>query len=406
MLQCAKDNLREVWIICAQHHAGDPRVSHKIGTSLVANGMRVRWIGPEFGGKGTLEGITFDYFAAKKSTLWERLNRKRRLRNKCFELIHEFEMGVVIAVEPDSAFVASQLARRCNARAIFDIHEVYHRDALVDRIPRWLHGAVSPIVLSYMRHACRRMDLLIGPGRSRIDPYRRREQESLIIRHCLGKEVIERNCGAPFLAGRKCYRVMHGKANASKGTMEVIRATALAAKMLPDGVELCLVCFDDFGINDKDERSAFYELVRREGLEGQVELRSMVSFTEMLEILVHCDIGLIAYGRECGVNCVPNRLFEYMAVGLPAIVPSFAIELKPIIEEFRCGLAVDTENPEAIANAIVWLVGNQEEARSMGNAGRLVSRESLNMEAEIEPLIRWIRNAMRSSGEKSIGRIK
>lgn len=381
-----------ICILCAQHAPDDARVTHKLGAMFVNSGFRVTWMGPETPAKGNFPGISFHYFhALKGGGLWQRLGQSRRLEGECLDLPGISTVNVFFSVEPDSALVAIRLARRFGARAVFDIHEVYHREGLVDRVPRWSLPLASHLVLRKLRSICRQVDLVVGPGRTRVDPYASEGQETLIVRHCLARKTIQEYVASPFAPVREVVRIMHGKALYSKGTREVIRAMKIAEAMLPYGPPLRLICFDDFGLDQASGRKAFQEAVRAEKAEHLIELNSLVPFTKMLSILSKCDIGVIAYGKECGVNCIPNRIFEYMAVGLPVIVPSYALELKPIIEQYGSGLAVDTERAEAIAEAIVMLVRDAELARRMGSAGRIASIEELYMEHEVQPLIEWIR---------------
>ena len=70
----------------------------------------------------------------------------------------------------------------------------------------------------------------------------------------------------------------------------------------------------------------------------------------------------------------------------------------PIIERYRCGIAADTELPQAIAEAVVRLVTDREAARKMGQSGREGSLAELNVEHEIQPLIEWIRRPVEKAG--------
>ena len=383
-----------ICILCAQHQPDDARVTHKLGDVFVKNGFRVTWVGPEHPIRGTFPGIAFHYFAATESSRWERLGRSRRLEHMCLGLSEISTVTNFFAVEPDSAAVAIRLARRFGARAVFDIHEVYHKEGLIDRVPRWARPLASYLVLHKLRSICRRVDLVMGPGRTRVAPYAPRTRESMIVRHCLSRKTIEEHAATPFGDTRKVVRIMHGKALYSKGTREMIRAVAMAERMLPGGPPLRLVCFDDFGIGSSQGRMAFFEAIKEEKAEHLIELNPVVPFSKMLSILSECDIGVIAYGRECGANYIPNRIFEYMAVGIPVVVPSYAVELQPIIQRYRCGLAVDTERAEAIADVIVRLISDQNAARKMGRAGRLSSLKELYMEHEVQPLIEWLRRPL------------
>jgi glycosyltransferase involved in cell wall biosynthesis len=131
--------------------------------------------------------------------------------------------------------------------------------------------------------------------------------------------------------------------------------------------------------------------IEKAGIKECVDLRSRIPNSEMPRFLSECDAGIITYGRTSGNGSLPNRLFEYMAAGLPVIAPSYAKEIVNVLEEERCGLTVDAENPEALAEAIVFLKMNPEKAREMGGRAREGFIQRHNWDVEVSPLIRRIR---------------
>src|SRR3546814_3897042 len=57
----------------------------------------------------------------------------------------------------------------------------------------------------------------------------------------------------------------------------------------------------------------------------------------------------------------PNKLFEYMAAGLPVIASDFG-HWREVVEPAGCGLLVNPTDTRAIARAIEHLIGHPEEA--------------------------------------------
>jgi glycosyltransferase involved in cell wall biosynthesis len=55
---------------------------------------------------------------------------------------------------------------------------------------------------------------------------------------------------------------------------------------------------------------------------------------------------------------------------------------KEIIDSSNCGLTIDPKNPSEIANAIQYLLENDEIAEQMGKNGRKAILEKYNWEAE------------------------
>jgi glycosyltransferase involved in cell wall biosynthesis len=105
------------------------------------------------------------------------------------------------------------------------------------------------------------------------------------------------------------------------------------------------------------------------------------------ENLASCHLGLIAYGRAFGMDSLPNRLFEYMAVGLPVLAPSYSEEIRRIVEGEQIGITVDFEDARAVAQAIKWFADNPAARIQMGSRARRAFRARHNWEADFASLL-------------------
>lgn len=93
------------------------------------------------------------------------------------------------------------------------------------------------------------------------------------------------------------------------------------------------------------------------------------------------------------VIAYPVKMFEYMAAGLPVIASDFPL-WREIVEGAGCGLLVDPLDPQAIADAMQWILDHPEEAAEMGRRGRKAVEERFNWEAESEKLVALYRNLL------------
>jgi glycosyltransferase involved in cell wall biosynthesis len=76
-----------------------------------------------------------------------------------------------------------------------------------------------------------------------------------------------------------------------------------------------------------------------------------------------------------------------MAAGLPVIASDFPLWRK-IVTESGCGLLVDPRNPQAIAEAMNYILSHPDEAAAMGQRGRTAVEGRYNWETEFPKLQR------------------
>ncbi len=81
----------------------------------------------------------------------------------------------------------------------------------------------------------------------------------------------------------------------------------------------------------------------------------------------------------------PNKLFEYLAVGLPVVTSDLPI-VRRICEAYGCGLVCDPTSPAAIAEACNRLLGDPDLYARM-RAGALAAAEVYNWEAQEQVLL-------------------
>src|ERR1019366_8316168 len=172
-------------------------------------------------------------------------------------------------------------------------------------------------------------------------------------------------------------------------TLSVVEATGRAAQIAKN---LRVIMFDTSPHELDPEYAVFAGAVERCGISEALDLRSGVPMSAMPSILRECDVGLVAYGRELGVDSLPNRIFEYMAAGLPVIVPSYAREMASIVTSERCGLTVDFEDVREISDAKLFLWNEPDQCRAMGRRGREAFERRHNWEAEVLPVLDRIRS--------------
>jgi glycosyltransferase involved in cell wall biosynthesis len=120
---------------------------------------------------------------------------------------------------------------------------------------------------------------------------------------------------------------------------------------------------------------------------GLVEHRGLLNRTEVAELMAHSRVGIVVLNPlKAYVQAQPTKLYEYMSAGLPVVASDFPI-WREIVTSAECGLLVDPLNPQAIAEALLWLLQHPEEAEKMGQRGRRAVHEIFNWERESKQLL-------------------
>ncbi len=118
----------------------------------------------------------------------------------------------------------------------------------------------------------------------------------------------------------------------------------------------------------------------------RVDYRGQCSRAQVGEMLASARAGLLLFHAAANhEDCMPNKLFEYMAAGLPVVI-SNTMNCSRIILENQCGLVVNPRDTDAIAAAIAHLTENPALANAMGERGRRLVLERYQWNSEAKKL--------------------
>ncbi len=384
-----------VCILTTIHPADDVRVYEKMACSFLAAGFKVSWVGPEY--------VFFDWSAITDSSVQYHFfptPRSKRERIMAWRSLLQVgrtipDVDVYFAPDPDSAMVALWLARGNHARVIFDIHEFYHRTLILNYVRGSLRSAVGILLKWMISLISRSCNLTIGVSETVLNTYIRDRKKSFVVRNCAPAWFAELPVAARGKSEREPFIIMHGKAAYFPEAPEFGRGTELvlaALRVLKDKIPLlCCIMFDTF--RGEAERDWFKQYVQDAGLQEIIDLRPGIPMRQMPQVLQACDVGLIAYRRGMEGGTLANRVFEYMGAGLPTIAPSYSPETVRVIRDEKCGVAVDFEDADAVANAILDLYLDEPLRLEMGQRARDAFLKRHNWDVEVQPLLDWIHQA-------------
>jgi glycosyltransferase involved in cell wall biosynthesis len=136
------------------------------------------------------------------------------------------------------------------------------------------------------------------------------------------------------------------------------------------------------------ESEYFNELSVKNGWKN-VDALGFINRSQAISLKQKCLAGIVTFlPYPNHINAQPNKIFEYMAAGLPVIGSNFPL-WKEIIEQNNCGICVDPTDSRAIADAINKLATNKDLALKMGENGSRLVKEKYNWGQEEFKLINF-----------------
>jgi glycosyltransferase involved in cell wall biosynthesis len=130
--------------------------------------------------------------------------------------------------------------------------------------------------------------------------------------------------------------------------------------------------------------------LRGQGLGDRVEFHGEVDLSEKAAFL-----------KSCSAFCLPSRMverrgvavLEAMAAGVPVVVPNRGV-FPELLAHTSAGVAVAPEDPQAIADALLPLYENPDEADRMGRAGAGAVADRYSAEAMAAETLRAYEEAI------------
>lgn len=111
-------------------------------------------------------------------------------------------------------------------------------------------------------------------------------------------------------------------------------------------------------------------------LESRVDMieKMLPSKLKTYTALAHIGISLDSFeDKNCLFN-LPNKVFDYLQAGLPLFATAIP-EVKRIIDEYQCGIAITNTNPDYIALVLTNLMNDRREYEQLKSNAIAASKE-------------------------------
>jgi glycosyltransferase involved in cell wall biosynthesis len=293
-----------------------------------------------------------------------------RFHRKAMRALRAEPADVYIANDLDTLPAAVVARRRLGGRVLYDSHELYTEHVGTPRktrVARAVQAAVerrlicrADRVITVNESIADELSLRYGASRPAVimnvpaRPTEPRDLEPVDLRRKLGLHP-----------GRRLALYVGG-ISTGRGMEEMV-----ASARFLDDVDIVLL-----GPVSASYRRGLEESAAAAGVADRVFFASAVAGNEVMQHAAGADVGLVPYRNTCLNNylSLPNKLFEYLAAGVPVVASDFP-ELRRVVRGEEVGATCDPDDPADIARAIAEVIRDPEWHRALSaNARRAAER--------------------------------
>ena len=360
-------NLKIVHVTSA-HKDGDVRIFQKESVSLAESGFEVYHLVPN--SKTRLEKgvhiVSFDF------PISSRFQRMFRLVKEVYKRAVEIDADVYHLHDPELLRNALKL-KKLGKKVIYDAHEDLPRDIMTkEYIPGFLQKIISQRFEKFENKVASKLDGIITATPFIRDRFLKINSNTLDINNFpIVDEIQISDAEWSTRENIVCYI---GVLSKIRGLKEMV----LGADLAKTPLKLA-----------GDYRDGMRpELINLEAWKNVSELGN-IDRKKAIELKNSSIAGLVIFHPVANhIDAQPNKIFEYMASGLPVIGSNFPL-WKKIIDEGNCGICVDPMSPNEIANAIKFISENPEKSKLMGENGKRLVKQVYNWDIEKKKLVEF-----------------
>lgn len=340
-----------ILVLSTAHQATDPRIFEKQCSSLASAGYDVTLLA-NAESTSTVNGVRIEPLPVATSRAQRAVGHSLRalrlaIRNKpevCH--LHDPELAVV-----------GLLLKTLGIKVVYDVHEDLPAQVMSKYwIPRVLRQPVSQATKITQRMCSRCFNLTIAATPKIASTFTGRNVVTVRNYPILSKQPNFKSI--PY-GDRPCEIASVGGITLKRAVREMMEAVAmvphesvkliLAGRIQPPGLQ--------------------HQLADLDGIARTMFLGHL-SRGDVLSLLGRVRAGICLLHPEPNyVDSLPTKLFEYMQAGLPVVASDFPT-IRDIVQSCNCGILVDPQRPEQVADAITFLLDHPAEAQAMGKRGQ------------------------------------
>lgn len=357
----------KICFVTSMHDWNDDRIFERAAVGLASLGHEVIFVAPAEKDMEA-EGVTIRAIPKRnrlKKHLFGPADAFARMKKIDADLYHFYN--------PNMMWKMRKWAK--SGHAVFiDIHENY--EARVDAFP--LPGFIRKPMVSWYRKLENRLCSLFN-GITVVTQTMAGKLASS------GKPVLVVD-NVPFLKRLENVKlaekkdthptiITSGSHSAARNCMKAVEALPLIVKEVPD-VQMKFVG----RFQPPEYEQELISKARELGVESNFSTEGMLPWLENFKRISTAHVGCVFYNDNLNNRVtLPNRLYEYMYVGLAVLGEDFP-EVKRVLDKNHCGETVNSQDPRDIAEKAIRLIKNPDQLKKYTKNARKAVLECHNFE--------------------------
>jgi glycosyltransferase involved in cell wall biosynthesis len=373
--------------LCAKHPPYDARIFYKISITLSNNGLDIININPN-----------------AKESIKNRIKilgfkQKEGFIGRLFSLYKLYKIGkninadVLIAPEPDSLLVAYYIKKKQkDVKIIFDSHEHYYNQFNSYFNNKYINNLLNKLIdidriINYLIKKIYGVIVVTDKMRKK---YKKINTNTYLIPNTnnfisSGRYLLNKS----NLFDSKKYFIYVGTIYYP----EVILDAAKILKINNENISI-LVLGGFFGKKNNNYNKKikyFKDKIFQGNLQEYITFIEWVPYYMVQEYIMDSLGGLILMSPKSrnSDNVLPNKLFDYMASGIPIITFDYP-EVSKIVQEEKCGIVVKENNARSLVNAMLIIVKNKSKKEIMGKNSYLAMKNKYDWSFYEKTLIKIV----------------
>ena len=360
--------------VCAKHPPFDGRVYDKESKTLVKCWYEGHNSAPNIESQQTEDGIYLHGLPHGKGML-QRIKSLSALR----EVIEEVHPDSMTCHEPDALFAAYRYykkeKRNRSIKLYFDCHEAYEHWFDNATKYKFINRLAGSLLMAMINHTVSRIDGVTSVNNIMTERFKRINPNSYFL-----PSVHKTDSTVDYKSNHSYELVYMGSFGKSKQAEMFIGA----AKILKEkGIAVKIAIIGGRRPEEPILEGSFEDQVEKAGLQDYFDYRGWMAREQAFEELSKYGVGIMRFDSYTmpGNYAMPNKLFEYMSLGLAILSCSLNVEIKAIIEKNNCGILIDSETAEALADAIIYIKKHPEEIEVMKRNAYMATAEEYNWQS-------------------------